>query len=136
MTALIQPERIAIRESLDIIAARKRGRELALKIGFSSTEATLVATAISELCRNMVLYAKGGDLMLAEVRNAKQRGITVVAEDTGPGIKDLRRALAGGFSTSGGLGLGLSGVRRLMSATDVLSEPGQGTKVTTTMWLP
>lgn len=131
-----EPESIDIRKPADIVAARQKGRDLALELGFTLTEATLVATAISELARNMLLYAKGGEIRLQVAQNSTQKGVTVVAKDSGPGIQDLRRALAGGFSTSGGLGLGLSGVRRLMNTMDVTTEPGKGTTVIATMWLP
>lgn len=131
-----EPESIAIRKPADIVSARQKGRDLARELGFTLTEATLVATAISELARNMLLYAKGGEIRLQVAQNSTQKGITVIAKDSGPGIPDLRRALAGGFSTSGGLGLGLSGVRRLMSTMDVATEAGKGTTVTATMWLP
>lgn len=131
----MQSKSIAIRKAGDIVAARHQGRELALDVGFSLSEATFIATAISELSRNMLLYAKGGIISIEVVEESRMRGITVVASDDGPGIADLRRALAGGHSISGGLGLGLSGVRRLMDKMDVFTEPGKGTRVTATMWL-
>lgn len=126
---------IGIVEAADIVSARQKGRDLAMELGFSFTEATLVATAISELARNMVLYAGGGEIRLGSAANGTERGIAVVAHDNGPGIPDVRRALLGGYSTSGGLGLGLSGVRRLMDEMDVLSDAGTGTTVTARKWL-
>jgi len=119
----------------DIVTARQRGRELALQIGFPQTDATLIATAISELTRNIVLYAKHGELTLAAVKNELRKGIHIVAYDDGPGIPDLQRALVGGYSTSGGLGLGLSGVKRLVDEFEVDTEPGRGTRVAATKWL-
>lgn len=119
----------------DIVAARQRGRDLALRSGFTQTESTLIATAISELARNIVLYAKTGEMTLGLVDNAERGGIIIVARDDGPGIADVQRALMGGYSTSGGLGLGLSGVRRIMDEFDVLTKLGEGTTVTATKWL-
>lgn len=107
---------------------------LALKLSYSSTEATLIATAISELARNIVRYAKRGQIVLAKTTNGTSPGVVVVARDDGPGIADVSRAVAGGYSTSGGLGLGLSGVRRLMDEFEISSEPGKGTTVTVTRW--
>src|SRR5213594_3182348 len=94
----------------------------------------LIATAISELSRNIVLYAKRGEIVVAAVENGSRRGVVVVARDDGPGISDVRRATAGGYSTSGGLGLGLAGVRRLMDEFDIVSDAGIGTTVTAKKW--
>lgn len=123
-----------ITADLDIVAARQRGRALAAELGYSSTEATLIATAISELARNIVLYAKRGEIVLAATINGARRGIVVVARDEGPGIADVSRAVTGGYSTSGGLGLGLAGVRRLMDEFDIASQLGKGTTVTVKRW--
>ena len=125
---------VPIASDLDIVAARQQGRTLALKLSYSSTEATLIATAISELARNIVRYAKRGQIVLAKTTNGTNPGVVVVARDDGPGIADVSRAVAGGYSTSGGLGLGLSGVRRLMDEFEISSEPGKGTTVTVTRW--
>ena len=119
----------------DIVTARQRGRDLALRSGFTQTESTLVATAISELARNIVLYAKSGEMILGLVNNDEHSGIIIIARDDGPGIAELQRALMGGYSTSGGLGLGLSGVRRMVDEFDVRTGPGEGTAVTATKWL-
>ena len=125
---------VPITSDLDIVAARQQGRTLALQLNYSSTEATLIATAISELARNIVRYAKRGHIVLAKTTNGTSPGVVVVARDEGPGIADISRATAGGYSTSGGLGLGLSGVRRLMDEFEISSEPGKGTTVTVTRW--
>lgn len=125
---------MSIRSDTDIVAARQEGRALASLLGFSSTDATLVATAISELARNIVLYAKRGDVILRLVEDGGRRGLIVEARDEGPGIPDVRRALADGHSTSGGLGLGLPGVRRLMDEFEIVSEVGKGTTVTVKKW--
>jgi serine/threonine-protein kinase RsbT len=125
---------VPIASELDIVIARQRGRTLASQLGYSPTEATLIATAISELARNIVTYAGRGQILLASGRDGARRGISVVARDEGPGIADVSRAIAGGYSTSGGLGLGLSGVRRLMDEFEITSELGKGTTVTITRW--
>ena len=125
---------VPIRVDSDIVAARQQGRALASRVGFSSGEATLIATAISELSRNIVLYATQGEIIVASVENGVRRGVVVVARDKGPGIADVRRATAGGYSTSGGLGLGLAGVRRLMDEFEIVSDVGIGTTVTAKKW--
>jgi serine/threonine-protein kinase RsbT len=128
--------RVPIRSDQDIVAARQRGRELALSMGFSACEATLVATAISELARNIVLYARVGEIQVQCIEQPHRKGIAVVARDDGPGIANVRQAIQDGFSTSGGLGLGLPGVRRLMDEFEIDSKSGQGTRVTARKWLP
>ena len=125
---------VPIRVDSDIVAARQQGRALASRVGFSSGEATLIATAISELSRNIVLYAKRGEIVVAAVENGSRRGVVVMARDEGPGISDVRRATAGGYSTSGGLGLGLAGVRRLMDEFEIVTDVGIGTTVTAKKW--
>lgn len=138
MTDVVRPAdqiiNVPIASDLDIVTARQQGRTLALQLEYSSTEATLIATAISELARNIVRYAKRGEIVLTQTNNGTRHGITVVARDNGPGIADISRAVAGGYSTSGGLGLGLSGVRRLMDEFEISSGPGRGTTVTVTRW--
>ena len=125
---------VQIHGDTDIVAARQKGRMLAATIGFSSSELTLIATAISELARNIVQYAKQGEIILRLVERGGQRGIMVRAKDQGPGIPDIRRVLQGGFSTSRSLGLGLAGVRRLMDEFEIESRIGFGTTVTARKW--
>ena len=125
---------MAINSDQDIVAARQRGRALAVELGFSAVDSTLIATAISELARNIVSYAGAGEIMLKRIQNSTRRGILIVAVDQGPGIHDIREALRDGFSTSGSLGLGLPGVRRLMDEFAITSQPGRGTKVEVTKW--
>lgn len=120
----------------DVVIARTRARELAGQLGFSSGEVALVATAVSELARNLVAYARDGHMLLRPVQNGVRRGLVIVAEDRGPGINDLDMAMRDGFSTAGGLGLGLPGVRRLMDEFEIESEVGKGTRVTTKKWTP
>jgi serine/threonine-protein kinase RsbT len=126
--------RVAINSDQDIVLARQKGRAMAAELGFSSGDATLIATAISELARNIVSYAGRGEITLKNVQGSSRVGILVVAEDDGPGIPDIRQALRDGFSTSGSLGLGLPGVRRLMDEFEIASQPGQGTTVAVKKW--
>jgi serine/threonine-protein kinase RsbT len=125
---------VAINSDQDIVSARQKGRAMANELGFSSGDATLIATAISELARNIVAYARKGQITLKMVNGLNRRGISVVATDDGPGIADIRQALRDGFSTSGSLGLGLPGVRRLMDEFEITSEPGRGTMVAVKKW--
>jgi serine/threonine-protein kinase RsbT len=125
---------VPVASANDIVSARLQGRALAEKLGFSAGEATLVATAISELARNIVQYAGNGDIVLRSKVNGTRRGIVVVARDRGPGISDLKLAVRSGFSTSGGLGLGLPGVRRIVDDFEIVSSRQDGTTVTVTKW--
>ena len=125
---------VDIRTDLDIVAARQKSRELAGKIGFPYIDLTIIATAVSELARNIVLYAGNGTIYLRHIENSYRRGSVVVAEDRGPGIADVHRALQDGFSTSGSLGMGLPGTKRLMDDFEIASKPGQGTRVTVKKW--
>jgi serine/threonine-protein kinase RsbT len=125
---------VAIRSDGDIVAARQQGRSLATAIGFAATDATLIATAISELARNIVLYAGHGEVMMNSVEIPQKKGIVICARDRGPGIRSIEDALRDGYSTSGGLGLGLPGVKRLMDEFAIESALGQGTMVTVKKW--
>jgi serine/threonine-protein kinase RsbT len=125
---------IAIVTDADIITARQQGRKLAGDVGFESTDLALVATAISELARNIVSYARDGEITIRPLANAAQQGLEIIARDRGPGIKDVEQVLQVGFSTSGGLGLGLPGVRRLMDEFEIQSKPGAGTTVVARKW--
>jgi serine/threonine-protein kinase RsbT len=126
--------RVPIKSERDIVVARQRGRALATKIGFSISDATLIATAISELARNIVSYAGEGMIAMNAIYNSTREGLLIVASDEGPGIADIPRAMRDGFSTSGSLGIGLPGVRRLMDEFELASQPGAGTIVTVTKW--
>jgi serine/threonine-protein kinase RsbT len=118
----------------DIVMARRKGRMLAEQLKFSSTDQVLITTAISELARNILLYARGGRILLARLNNSERQGILVIASDHGPGIPDIERAMQPGFSTSSSLGLGLPGVKRLMDEMTVDSSAGAGTTVTAKKW--
>jgi serine/threonine-protein kinase RsbT len=126
--------RVEISNEADIVKARQFGRALARQLGFSSSAATLVATAISELARNILLYAGRGELTMRPVNSGERAGLVVTASDEGPGMPDVNRALQDGFSTSGRLGLGLPGVRRLMDDFNIDATPGKGTTVTVRKW--
>ena len=127
---------MAISSDQDIVLARQKGRAMAIELGFSSGDATLIATAISELARNILSYARRGEIALKIVHVSSRQGISIIASDSGPGIRDIRQAMRDGFSTSGSLGLGLPGVRRLMDEFEILSETGHGTIVTVKKWKP
>ena len=126
--------RVAINSDQDIVSARQKGRVMANELGFSTGDATLIATAISELARNIVSYAHTGRITIKLVNGLNRQGIAVIASDDGPGIPDIRQAMRDGFSTSGSLGLGLPGVRRLMDEFEITSQPGRGTIVTVKKW--
>ena len=125
---------VPIAFDVDVVTARLRGRELAAQAGFSSGDQTVVAAAISEIARNILMYAKRGEITLDVVTNGDRQGVVVIARDQGPGIRDVALAMQDGYSTSGGLGLGLPGARRLMDDFEVKSLVGQGTTVTMTKW--
>jgi len=133
--AVLEEVSVAVASDADIVSARMQGRALALRIGFRPTDATLIATAISELARNILLYAASGEIAIRPIERGERTGVAVVAQDRGPGIADLPRAMEDGYSTSGRLGLGLPGVRRLMDEFEIRSGPGQGTTVKVKKWI-
>ena len=118
----------------DVLTARQKGRDLARVLGFSATDQTLIVTAISELARNIVRYAGYGELQLSVQRNQSLSALVVIASDKGPGIPNVSKAMQDGFSTSGKLGLGLPGVRRLMDDFQIESTVDKGTVVTAKKW--
>ena len=125
---------IRIDNDADIVEARQKGRELAGRLGFSATDLVLITTTISELARNIVLYANNGEVRIAELRDNGKDGVVVIARDEGPGIANVEKALQDGYSTSGSLGLGLPGVRRLMDEVEIHSALGRGTTVIAKKW--
>ena len=125
---------VAIAGEADIVVARSEGRALAARLGFSRTDATLIATAISEVGRNVLVHAGGGEIALAEETASERTGIVVVARDRGPGIADVPQAMSDGYATKNGLGLGLPGTRRLMDDFAIETEVGRGTTVTMRKW--
>jgi serine/threonine-protein kinase RsbT len=128
--------RIAIESDADVVTARQRARELAHELDLSSTDQTLLATAISEVARNITAYAGEGEIVVSVRNNGEQLGIRVVARDAGPGIDDVDLALRDGYSTGEGLGLGLPGARRLVDEFAIDTAPGRGTVVTMVKWGP
>lgn len=128
-------QRIAIEHELDIVAARQAGRTLAAALGFGATDQTLIATAISEVARNIVVYARQGEVVLREIGASGRVGLEVIARDDGPGIPDIELAMRDGYSTARSLGLGLPGARRLMDELELASQVGRGTTVTMRKWL-
>lgn len=127
--------RIAIHDTLDMVVARENGRCLALDASCSKTQLLLVQTIISELSRNIILHAGSGEIHLSRSDQGKLRCLCITAIDAGPGIPDIEAAMTCGFSTSGGLGLGLPGIRQMSNEFEITSEPGTGTKITATVWL-
>ncbi len=130
----VEEARVPIASDTDIVTARQRGRALATQLGFTSGDATIVATAISELARNIVLYAKRGEVVVTPMEARESNGLVITARDEGEGIPDVRQAMQDGYSTSGRLGVGLPGVKRLMDEFEIVSEIGKGTTVTVKKW--
>jgi serine/threonine-protein kinase RsbT len=126
---------VPILTDVDVVAARQKGREIAATNGFSGTDQTLIATAISEVARNIVSYAGRGEIAVSAIEDRGRRGILVVARDTGPGIPDVALAMRDGYSTANSLGLGLPGAKRLMDEFELASTPGTGTTVTMRKWV-
>lgn len=127
-------ECVPITGDADIVTARSRAKSMAAALGFSRTDQTVVAAAVSEIARNIVAYAGRGDMLLSARRSAGRWGLVVVARDKGPGIADVEQALTDGYSTGGSLGVGLPGARRLMDSLEIDSELGRGTVVTMIKW--
>jgi serine/threonine-protein kinase RsbT len=125
---------VPVARDSDIVDARQRGREIAVAVGLSGSDLTLVATAISEVARNIISYAQHGEIVLQPIQQNGRRGILVIARDQGPGIPDVARAMQDGFSTGRSLGLGLPGAKRLMDEFEIHSVVGEGTTVTMRKW--
>jgi serine/threonine-protein kinase RsbT len=130
------PLRVPIAADVDIVTARQEGRDLAERMGCSSIESTMIATAISEIARNIMSHAGRGEIAISAVAIDGRNAIEVVGSDEGPGIADIERAMQDGYSTGAGLGLGLPGAGRLMDHFEVRSEPGVGTTVVMRKWCP
>jgi serine/threonine-protein kinase RsbT len=128
--------RVSIESDADVVVARQRARELAAGLGLSGTDLTLLATAISEIARNITTYAERGEVAVSVVATGRRRGVRVVASDEGPGIANLELALRDGYTSGVGLGMGLPGTRRLVDEFDIVSAPGEGTTVTFVKWGP
>ncbi len=128
-------DKVEILAEQDIVIARQSGRAIARELGFSIVDQSRIATSISELARNIFLYAGKGTVHIRPLDNNGKLGIEIVAEDRGPGIRDTKLAILDGFSTSNGLGMGLPGTQRLMDEFQLNSEPGVGTTVVVRKWL-
>jgi serine/threonine-protein kinase RsbT len=126
---------VAISSAADIVVARQKGRQLAMEVGFGGSELTLIATAISEIARNIVDHAEKGQVILSPTNHGNRRGIQVIAKDKGPGIPDVERAMQYGFTTNRGLGVGLPGAKSLMDEFKVETKVGKGTTITMRKWV-
>lgn len=126
--------RVAINREPDIIVARQQGRDIAAELGFSSGDLALIATAISEITRNVIEYATRGEMTVRVVQQSARRGVEIVVQDEGPGIANVPQAMQDGYSTGGGLGLGLPGARRLMDDFTIESALGKGTRIVMRKW--
>jgi serine/threonine-protein kinase RsbT len=134
-SAVEEITQLAIRAGADVVAARQKGRELAMQIGFTGSEVTVIAAAISEIARNIVDYAGHGEMTFQRIETSGRQGILIIAQDQGPGIPNVAEAMEYGCSTRRGIGVGLPGAKWLMDEFEVLSKPGKGTKVTMRKWL-
>jgi serine/threonine-protein kinase RsbT len=123
-----------IQTSEDVVGVRQTVRQRAVELGFNLVDQTKIVTAASELARNTLQYGGGGTVRLEEVRDGARRGLKLVFEDNGPGIANIELAMKDGYTTGNGLGLGLSGARRLSNEFHIDSEPGKGTRVTIIRW--
>jgi serine/threonine-protein kinase RsbT len=132
--AVVRDETAPIRSSEDVVRVRQMVREWAVAQGFSLVDQTKIVTAASELARNMFDYGGGGTLRLQSLNDDARRGLRLTFEDQGPGIPDIELALKDGYTTGGGLGLGLGGAKRLSNEFEIYSRPGEGTRVTITRW--
>ena len=126
--------RVGIETDADLVIARAEGRAMAQRLGFRRPDPTLIATAISELARNLVMHVGHGEIIMRPIVEDRRSGVLVIVRDEGPGIADVDAALRLGHASRGGLGLGLPGARRLMDEFDIDSQPGKGTTVTMRKW--
>ena len=131
---MVDEIRVAIRTDADVVTARQEARTMGAALGFSSTDLTLLATAISEVARNITTYAGEGEVLLRVLHDGGRAGIEVVASDQGPGITDVELAMQDGYTTGNGLGLGLPGTRRLVDEFELETEPGVGTRIRLVKW--
>ena len=125
---------LELRSAADVVQARHVARRWAVEYGFTLVEQTKIVTAVSELARNTVEYGKGGTMTMEVLAQGGRTGLRITFEDRGPGIPDIERAMQDGYTSGGGLGLGLGGAKRLMSEFDIRSAPGQGTTIAVTRW--
>jgi serine/threonine-protein kinase RsbT len=131
---VVRDETLSIKSSDDVVRVRQQARTRAVEIGLGLVDQTKIVTAASELARNTVDYGGGGTVRMQILQDGGRKGLRLIFEDRGPGIADIELALKDGYSTGGGLGLGLSGAKRLSSEFAIESKPGEGTRVTITRW--
>lgn len=131
---LSEPTRLPINNLINVVTTRRHSLEMARKLGFSSPDATKIAVAVSELARNITMYAGSGTVTLIPY-NGERKGLKIVAQDQGPGIENVERVLNGGYTTSKGLGMGISGSRRIMDEFEIQTVLGAGTTIKATKWL-
>ncbi|MEX2553989.1 MAG: anti-sigma regulatory factor [Actinomycetota bacterium] len=118
----------------DVLLARQTGRKVAERVGFAGSDLTMISTAISELARNIIRYARTGEVVVSTISDEGRVGVMVVARDSGPGIPDIDHAMRDGYTTGSGMGLGLPGARRLMDEFAIFSEVSEGTTVVMKKW--
>lgn len=131
--AVVSTESMPVKSEPDVVTVRRRVREVSAQMGLSLVDQTKIITAASELARNTIIYG-GGGTMQVQVLNGPRTGLRLTFEDHGPGIPDIELALRDGFTTGSGLGLGLGGSKRLVNEFDIVSRPGEGTRITITRW--
>jgi serine/threonine-protein kinase RsbT len=131
--AVVSTETLGVKTEPDVVAVRRRVREVSAQLGFSLVDQTKVVTAASELARNTIIYGGGGTMQM-ETLNGPRVGLRLIFEDKGPGIPNIEIALRDGFTTGSGLGLGLGGSKRLVNDFEIASRVGEGTKITITRW--
>jgi serine/threonine-protein kinase RsbT len=129
-----KPETVPIKTSSDVVLARQKVRQWAIEMKFTLVDQTKLVTAASELARNALEHGKGGHMVIEKVANSIKDGLKLVFEDTGPGIADIETALRDGFTSGGGMGLGLGGSKRLVNDFHIESELGKGTRITVVRW--
>jgi serine/threonine-protein kinase RsbT len=130
----VKEQTLPIRSEADIVGIRQGVRAWAVELKFSLVDQTKLVTAASELARNTLIYGKGGVMHMQTLENGMRMGLRLIFEDKGPGIPDINLALRDGFTTGGGLGLGLGGAKRLVNEFEIDSKPGQGTRITLARW--
>lgn len=133
---VVKLTRLTLQSDVDVVAARREVSEWATEIGLTVLDRTKVVTAASEIARNTVLYGRGGVMSIEVMRDDMREGLRLTFEDHGPGIADIDRALEDGYSTGGGMGMGLPGARRLVNEFELTSTVGVGTCVTIVRWKP
>ncbi len=131
---MLRDEKMSIQSSADIVLVRQAVRQFAVELGFRLVDQTKIVTAASELARNTLDYGGGGTVKLEALEEGSRRGLRLTFEDSGPGIADIELALKDGYTTGGGLGLGLSGTKRLVNEFNIVSSVGEGTCITITKW--